>query len=174
MSLAFFTDERQLCLTVRVDRGEVVVKEFLRIGISRRVVERRCQCLVVTQVVDFQRRELPIKNTKFIDKAVGEAPIPESLPDGEIVSAAASDVFVKVIPDNVALGHVAVEINSQPVRSAGAIPRDDDMVPLLRRQLLLCANSNRIAWPEVDQGGAESSLFDQQLITATAGVGPGS
>ena len=47
------------------------------------------------------------------------------------------------------------------------------MLPLVNKDGIDHFDSNRIAWPEMNQRPTESSILDQQLIPAASRVGPG-
>ncbi len=121
----------------------------------------------------LQRRQRAVEDLDLVDQPVLESTVAEPLADREVVVAPAGDVLGQMVPDDLAVGASAVDIERQPVGPAGAVVGDRDMGPLVERHRLPGTDADGVARPEVDESHAELAILDQELITATARVGPG-
>ena len=135
--------------------------------------ERFSKRSAVVNLRHFNRRELPVEHLKLINQPVRKPPIAKPLADRDVVTASAADVFVEIVADHLALGRLAVDENPQPVGPARPVVSHRHMQPLPDRNLLAGLHANGVTGPEVNQRGAQPAVFDQQLIAAAAGVGPG-
>ncbi len=78
----------------------------------------------------------------------------------------------EVVADGVAGCGEAVDEELEALGFTGAVAGHGDVGPLADGDGILGADGDGVAWPEVDEGGGETTVFDEELVAAASGVGP--
>ena len=112
------------------------------------------------------------EDAEVVDVAAFEATVAETLADGDLRGFTAVGVAGEVVADGVAGGGEAVDEELEAVGFAGAVAGHGDVGPLGDGEQVFGADGDGVAWPEVDEGGGETAVFDEELVAAASGVGP--
>ena len=120
----------------------------------------------------FWRGEGAGEDAEVVDVAAFEAAVAEALADGDLGGFTAVGVAGEVVADGVAGGGETVDEELEALGLAGAVAGHGDVRPLGDGERVFGADGDGVAGPEVDEGGAEVAVFDEELVAAAGGVGP--
>src|SRR5271165_4923867 len=102
-----------------------------------------------------------------------EATVAETLAQRNIVATTTGDLLGEMVPNDLAFGGAAVDVDPQPGGPAAAVRRNDDVRPLVERQRLLGGHRDCVARPEVNQRPLEPAVLNEQLVAAATSICPG-